>query len=152
MTGPVATTLQSWDKGNNYHQAVLNSVYPFGGKSMRWAIVVVLLGALAAAQQVAEEREVNRVLTDGDPVVVAPAGAQSGVSHAVTWHEGVRIEPRGDDRDEAIAGLADMLDEVEVWPVRTNAGFLFNALLHPAFVAADTAFMNSGGVKWVGRR
>ncbi|MCY7279357.1 MAG: methylcrotonoyl-CoA carboxylase, partial [Sphingomonas bacterium] len=44
---------------------------------------------------------------------------------------------------EAIAGLADMLDEVEVWPVRTNAGFLFNALLHPAFEAAelDTGFI-----------
>ena len=49
----------------------------------------------------------------------------------------------GDDRDEAIAGLADMLDNVEVWPVRTNAGFLFNALLHPAFGAAelDTGFI-----------
>ena len=49
----------------------------------------------------------------------------------------------GDDRGEAIAALADMLDEVEVWPVRTNAGFLFNALLHPAFGAAeiDTGFI-----------
>ena len=49
----------------------------------------------------------------------------------------------GDDRDEAIAGLADMIDNVEVWPVRTNAGFLFNALLHPAFGAAelDTGFI-----------
>jgi 3-methylcrotonyl-CoA carboxylase alpha subunit len=35
------------------------------------------------------------------------------------------------------------LDEVEVWPVRTNAGFLFNALLHPQFGAAeiDTGFI-----------
>ena len=32
----------------------------------------------------------------GEPVVVAPAAPQSGVSHAVTWHEGVRIEPRGE--------------------------------------------------------
>jgi 3-methylcrotonyl-CoA carboxylase alpha subunit len=54
-----------------------------------------------------------------------------------------KLIARGDDRDEAIAGLADMLDEVEVWPVRTNAGFLFNALLHPAFGAAeiDTGFI-----------
>jgi 3-methylcrotonyl-CoA carboxylase alpha subunit len=29
-----------------------------------------------------------------------------------------------------------MLDGVEVWPVRTNAGFLFNAVLHPDFGAA----------------
>jgi 3-methylcrotonyl-CoA carboxylase alpha subunit len=50
---------------------------------------------------------------------------------------------RGDDRDEAIGELASMLDNVEVWPVRTNAGFLFNAALHPDFGAAaiDTGFI-----------
>ncbi|MDQ3545378.1 MAG: 5'/3'-nucleotidase SurE [Verrucomicrobiota bacterium] len=34
----------------------------------------------------------------GEPVVVAPAGPQSGVSHAVTWRVGVRIEPSGENR------------------------------------------------------
>jgi 3-methylcrotonyl-CoA carboxylase alpha subunit len=36
-----------------------------------------------------------------------------------------------------------MLDETEVWPVRTNAGFLFNALLHEDFGRAniDTGFI-----------
>jgi 5'/3'-nucleotidase SurE len=34
----------------------------------------------------------------GETTIVAPAAPQSGVSHAVTWHEGVRIEPRGDNR------------------------------------------------------
>jgi len=50
---------------------------------------------------------------------------------------------RGDDREEAIGELASMLDNVEVWPVRTNAGFLFNAVLHPEFEAAeiDTGFI-----------
>jgi 3-methylcrotonyl-CoA carboxylase alpha subunit len=54
-----------------------------------------------------------------------------------------KLVARGEDRDEAIAGLVDILDEVEVWPVRTNAGFLFNALLHPQFGAAeiDTGFI-----------
>ena len=54
-----------------------------------------------------------------------------------------KLVAHGDDRDEAIAALADILDEVEVWPVRTNAGFLFNALLHPDFVAGriDTGFI-----------
>ena len=46
-----------------------------------------------------------------------------------------KLIAHGGDRDEAIAGLADMLDAVEVWPVRTNAGFLFNALLHEDFGA-----------------
>ena len=54
-----------------------------------------------------------------------------------------KLVARGDDRQEAIGALAAILDEVEVWPVRTNANFLFNALLHPAFEAAalDTGFI-----------
>ena len=49
----------------------------------------------------------------------------------------------GANRDEAIDQLAAMLDSVEVWPVRTNAGFLFNALLDDDFEAAriDTGFI-----------
>jgi 3-methylcrotonyl-CoA carboxylase alpha subunit len=43
----------------------------------------------------------------------------------------------GVDRDAAIAELASMLDRVEVWPVRTNAAFLFNALTQPEFGQAD---------------
>ena len=54
-----------------------------------------------------------------------------------------KLVAKGEDRAEAIGTLAAMLDEAEVWPVRTNAAFLFNALLHPAFGAADidTAFI-----------
>ena len=49
----------------------------------------------------------------------------------------------GSDRDEAIDELAGVLSEVEVWPVRTNAAFLFNALVEPAFGDAelDTGFI-----------
>ena len=54
-----------------------------------------------------------------------------------------KLVANGEDRAEAIAALADILDEVEVWPVRTNAGFLFNALLDEDFGAAriDTGFI-----------
>lgn len=46
-------------------------------------------------------------------------------------------------RKEAIEELAAILDRVEVWPVRTNAGFLFNALTDADFEAAklDTGFI-----------
>ncbi|RZV34039.1 MAG: acetyl/propionyl/methylcrotonyl-CoA carboxylase subunit alpha [Sphingomonadaceae bacterium] len=49
----------------------------------------------------------------------------------------------GQDRDEAIDILADIAENVEVWPVRTNAGFIARALLDPDFVAAelDTGFI-----------
>ena len=43
------------------------------------------------------EALVTAASTFGEPVIVAPVSPQSGVSHAVTWHKGVRIEPRGDN-------------------------------------------------------
>jgi 3-methylcrotonyl-CoA carboxylase alpha subunit len=43
----------------------------------------------------------------------------------------------GDMRDDAIDELAAMLDGVEVWPVRTNAAFLFNALTSDEFCDAE---------------
>ncbi|HKC04130.1 MAG TPA: acetyl/propionyl/methylcrotonyl-CoA carboxylase subunit alpha [Sphingomicrobium sp.] len=48
-----------------------------------------------------------------------------------------------DTRAEAIGELAAILDSVEVWPVRTNAGFLFNAVFDPDFGSAriDTGFI-----------
>jgi 3-methylcrotonyl-CoA carboxylase alpha subunit len=49
----------------------------------------------------------------------------------------------GEDRAEAVGELASILDHVEVWPVRTNAAFLFNALTRPEFRDAeiDTGFI-----------
>ena len=44
-----------------------------------------------------------------------------------------KLIARGDDREEAIDELAAMLDGVEVWPVRTNAGFLLACLARPRF-------------------
>ncbi|MEO8176191.1 MAG: acetyl/propionyl/methylcrotonyl-CoA carboxylase subunit alpha [Sphingomicrobium sp.] len=54
-----------------------------------------------------------------------------------------KLIAHGGDRDEAIGRLAGMLDGVEVWPMRTNAGFLFNALLFPGFGSGevDTGFI-----------
>ena len=48
-----------------------------------------------------------------------------------------KLIAHGGDRAEAIGKLAAMLDGTEVWPVRTNAGFLFNAVLHPDFGSGD---------------
>src|SRR6478735_10443143 len=44
-----------------------------------------------------------------------------------------KLVARGDTREEAIGELASILDEAEIWPVKTNAGFLFNALLDEDF-------------------
>lgn len=42
-----------------------------------------------------------------------------------------------DTRDAAAAAVANATGAVEVWPVRTNAGFLGRCLTHPRFVAGD---------------
>jgi 3-methylcrotonyl-CoA carboxylase alpha subunit len=49
----------------------------------------------------------------------------------------------GVDREDAIGELASVLDDVEVWPVRTNAAFLLNAVTDPDFLsgAIDTSFI-----------
>ena len=49
----------------------------------------------------------------------------------------------GETREEAVDELAAILDDAEVWPVRTNAGFLFNALLDGDFGSGriDTGFI-----------
>jgi 3-methylcrotonyl-CoA carboxylase alpha subunit len=70
--------------------------------------------------------------------------------------EGDRISPyydpmiakliaRGSSREEAIDRLADALEQVEVWPVRTNAGFLARAASDPDFRSGDvdTSFIPS---------
>ena len=48
-------------------------------------------------------------------------------------------------REAAAAALARATGKVEVWPVRTNAGFLGRCLNHPRFVAGDvdTGFIGS---------
>jgi 3-methylcrotonyl-CoA carboxylase alpha subunit len=68
--------------------------------------------------------------------------------------EGDRISPyydpmiakliaTGRDRDEAIDRLVDALTQVEIWPVKTNAGFLAHAAADPDFRAGavDTGFI-----------
>jgi 3-methylcrotonyl-CoA carboxylase alpha subunit len=70
--------------------------------------------------------------------------------------EGDRISPyydpmiakliaRGATRDEAIDRLVDALEQVEIWPVRTNAGFLARAADDPDFRSGDvdTGFIPS---------
>ncbi len=42
-----------------------------------------------------------------------------------------------DTREAAAAGLAEACGAVEVWPVKTNAGFMVRCLEHPRFVAGD---------------
>ena len=73
-------------------------------------------------------------------------------------YEGAEVSPfydpmiakliaHGDNRDEARELLSDMLEDSAVWPVRTNAAFLIQALAHPDFAAGtvDTGLIARDG-------
>ena len=48
-----------------------------------------------------------------------------------------KVIVHSDTRDNAIALMADGLEGLAVWPVKSNAGFLYRALTHASFKAAD---------------
>jgi 5'-nucleotidase len=77
--------------------------------------------------------------TLGDPVVVAPAKPQSGVSHAVTWHEGVRIEPRGDKRFAIHGTPADCI-RLGLLRLVPDAKWVLSGINHGANLGADVHY------------
>ncbi|WP_310532994.1 acetyl/propionyl/methylcrotonyl-CoA carboxylase subunit alpha [Novosphingobium sp.] len=58
-----------------------------------------------------------------------------------------KLIAHGETRDEASERLSDMLHDSAVWPVKTNAAFLINALAHEEFAAGkvDTGLIGRDG-------
>lgn len=81
----------------------------------------------------------NAARTLGDPIVVAPAGPQSGVSHAVTWHDGVRIEPRGENRF-AIHGTPADCVRLGLLHLVPEAKWILSGVNHGANLGADVYY------------
>ena len=75
----------------------------------------------------------------GEPVTAAPAGPQSGVSHAVTWHDGVRIEPRGDGRF-AIHGTPADCTRLGLLHLVPDAKWILSGINHGANLGADVYY------------
>src|SRR4051795_7415343 len=81
----------------------------------------------------------------GEATVVAPAAPQSGVSHAVTWHEGVRIEPRGDKRESgserfAIHGTPADCIRLGLLHLVPDASWVLSGINHGANLGADVYY------------
>src|SRR6187401_227730 len=85
------------------------------------------------------EALISAARTLGEPVVVAPAGPQSGVSHAVTWHGGVRIESRGDER-YAIHGTPADCTRLGLLRVVPDATWVLSGINHGANLGADVYY------------
>src|SRR6476619_4127836 len=74
--------------------------------------------------------------TFGDPLVVAPAGVQSGVSHAVTWQQGVRIEERAPGR-YAIHGTPADCTRLGLLQIVPDAKWVLSGINHGGNLGAD---------------
>ena len=74
-----------------------------------------------------------------DPAIRIDTGVEEG-AEITPWYDPMiaKVIAHGDTRDEAREALADALDEAVIWPVRTNAGFLVEALDHPISPAAKS--------------
>src|SRR5437588_10810779 len=82
---------------------------------------------------------VNAAKDFGESVVVAPAGAQSGVSHRVTWQEGVRIERR-DEKRYAIHGTPADCVRLGLLRLVPDAKWVLSGINHGANLGADVHY------------
>ena len=83
-----------------------------------------------------------------DPAIRIDTGVEEG-AEITPWYDPMiaKVIAHGRTRDDAREMLADALDEAVIWPVRTNAGFLVQALNHPDFASGrvDTGLIAREG-------
>lgn len=73
-----------------------------------------------------------------DGVVRVDTGVEEGGEVSLFYDPMIaKIITFGDTRTDAAQSLAEAIDELTVYPVKTNAGFLRRAALHPEFLAAE---------------
>ena len=75
----------------------------------------------------------------GEPVVVAPAGPQSGISHAVTWDRSVRLESRGPDRS-AVHGTPADCARLGLLRVAADARWVLSGINEGGNLGADVYY------------
>ena len=77
--------------------------------------------------------------TIGEPIVVAPAGPQSGVSHAVTSHGPLRVERRGEGRF-AVHGTPADCTRVGLLKLVPEAEWVLSGINHGGNLGADVHY------------
>lgn len=85
------------------------------------------------------EALVNAAGPLGEPTIVAPAAPQSGVSHAVTWHQGVRIEHRNETR-VAIHGTPADCTRLGLLQIVPDAAWVLSGINHGGNLGADVYY------------
>ncbi len=75
----------------------------------------------------------------GDPVVVAPAGPQSGVSHAVTYEGALRMEQRGENR-HAVFGTPADCSRLGLLKIVPDAKWILSGINHGGNLGVDVHY------------
>jgi 5'-nucleotidase len=75
----------------------------------------------------------------GEPIVVAPATPQSGMSHAVTWEKSVWLEPRGTDRF-AVHGTPADCTRLGLLRVAPDTNWVLSGINHGGNLGADVYY------------
>ncbi|HEX8296485.1 MAG TPA: 5'/3'-nucleotidase SurE [Chthoniobacteraceae bacterium] len=81
----------------------------------------------------------------GEPVIVAPAGPQSGVSHTITWEGAVRLEARGVDRF-AVHGTPADCARLGLLRVVPEARWVLSGINHGGNLGADVHYSGTVAV------
>jgi len=72
------------------------------------------------------------------PTVRADAGVEEGGEVTPFYDPMIaKLIAHAETREQALSELAEACDAVEVWPVKTNSGFLARCLEQPDFIAGD---------------
>src|SRR5580658_3667646 len=75
----------------------------------------------------------------GEPCLIAPAGPQSGCSHTVTTHRGVKIEPRGEHRFAVHGTPADCV-RMGLHRLLPDAAWVLSGINHGGNLGADVYY------------
>ncbi len=75
----------------------------------------------------------------GEPVIVAPAEPQSGVSHMITWEKGVRLEPREAGRF-AVHGTPADCARLGLLRVAPDTKWVLSGINHGGNLGADVYY------------
>lgn len=75
----------------------------------------------------------------GEAVVVAPAGPQSGVSHAVTWEAALRVEERG-PQSFAVHGTPADCARIGLLRIVPDAKWVLSGINHGGNLGADVYY------------
>ena len=108
-----------------------------------WAMEARLYAEDPATEFLPSTGRLERYFVDDDTIRVESGYERGGDVSPFYDPMIAKLIANGPDRTTAIDTLLNALDGTAIWPVKSNAGFLYRALYHPSFKAADisTAFI-----------